>query len=149
VYLGDRTSGKLTQLASAATIAPGQVNGNYAVWEQCQESNGECNVYRHDIAAKTTTRISNTFRSSRFQYAPSVTTTGTVYFVHSGHGCGTSATLVRQPLGGSDTVLVTFKDGIDVGSTYVDDTSGTPTVYCSQSICANHSKHGDVYKITD
>jgi hypothetical protein len=150
VYLGDRTTGKLTQLASGASLAAGQVNGNYAVWEQCDDNRvAHCSVYRYDIAAKTTTRIANTFSSGAFQYAPSVTKTGTVYFIHSGNGCGVSVALVRQPLGGSDTVLVTFKQGVDVGSTYVDDTGGTPIVYYSQSSCADGGRHGDVYKIID
>jgi hypothetical protein len=151
VYLGDRTTGALTQLASGANLAAGQVNGNYAVWEQCDRNGvAYCSVYRYDIAAKKTTLIPNRFiASGRFEYAPSVTATGTVYFIHSGNGCGTSATLVRQPLGGSDTVLVTFKKGVDVGSTFVDDTGGTPSVYYSQSSCTGGGRHGDVYKITD
>jgi hypothetical protein len=151
VYLGDRTAGKLTQLASGGNLAAGQVNGNYAVWEQCdQNSAAYSSVYRYDIAAKTTTAIPNRFiTSGRFEYAPSVTKAGTVYFIHSGNGCGTSATLVRQPLRGPDTVLVSFKKGVDVGSTFVDDTGGTPTVYYSQSTCTDGGRHGDVYKITD
>jgi hypothetical protein len=151
VYLGDRTTGKLTQLASGGNLAAGQVNGNYAVWEQCdQNSVAYCSVYRYDIAAKRTTLIPNRFvANGRFEYSPSVTKAGTVYFIHSGNGCGVSVTLVRQPLGGSDTVLVTFKKGVDVSSTYVNDTGGTPTVYYSQSSCANGGRHGDVYKITD
>jgi hypothetical protein len=152
-YLGDRTTGGLTLLATRigryALVYPGQVNGNYAVWMQCQDYRVACNVYRYDIAAKTTTLIPNTFPSGPDQYSPSVTTTGTVYFLHAGSACGSSVTLVRQPLGGSDTVLVTFNKGIDVNSTYVDDTSGTPTIYYSKTSCANGGNHGDVYKVVD
>jgi len=72
-----------------------------------------------------------------------------VYFAHSGAGCDNGVTLVRQPLGGSDTVLVTFNKGIDVNSSYVDDTSGTPTIYYSKTSCANGANHGDVYKVID
>jgi hypothetical protein len=148
VELGDRTTGTLTQLASGANVVPGQVNGNYAVWEQCDENSASyCSVYRYDIAAKTTALISNRFSHGRFEYAPSVARTGTVYFIHSGRGCGAAATLVRQPLGGSDTVLVTFKQGVDVGSTYVDDTGDAPTVYYSQSSCGDGGRHGDLYRI--
>ena len=62
---------------------------------------------RYDIAAKATTRIRAT--NGGFENAPSVTRAGIVYSMHSGHGRGASATLARQRLGGSDTVLVTFK----------------------------------------
>ena len=149
VELGNRTTGTLTQLASGANVVPGQVNGNYAVWTTCdQNPSGPCNVYRYDIAAKTTTLIPNTFSGGAFQYSPSVSRTGTVYFIHSGHGCGASAALARQQLGGSDTVLVGFRNGVDVSSTYVDDTGATPTVYYSQSSCANGGRHGDVFTIT-
>jgi hypothetical protein len=120
------------------------------VWSQCQDYRVTCNVYRYDIAAKTTTLIANTFPGGVFQYSPSVTSTGTVYFIHSSNGCGASVTLVRQPLGGSDTVLVTFNKGIDVlYSTYVDDTTGTPTVYYDKSSCANGATHNDIYKVID
>ena len=152
-YLGDRTTGALTVLASRtgrhAQVVPGQVNGDYAVWMQCQDYRVACNVYLYDIAAKTTTRIANTFATGTQQYDPSVTTTGTVYFAHSGNGCGNGVTLVKQPLGGSDTVLVTFKTGFDLTSTYTDDTSGTPTVYFSKTSCGGGGNHDDVYKVVD
>jgi hypothetical protein len=153
VYLGDRTTGALTLLSSRtgryAIAESGQVNGNYAVWWQCQDYRVSCNVYRYDIAAKTTMLIPNTFPSGPDQYRPSVTTTGTVYFLHAGSACGSSVTLVRQPLGGSDTVLVTFNKGIDVSSTYVDNTTGTPTIYYSKFSCTNSGNHGDIYKVID
>jgi hypothetical protein len=57
--------------------------------------------------------------------------------------------LVKQPLGGSDTVLVTFKPGFDLTSTYTDDTSGTPNVYFSKTNCALSGFHDDVYKVVD
>ena len=66
------------------------------MWDVCRRV---CDVYRHDIGAGTTTRIPTTLRG-RYQYRPSVTADGTVYFVHSGLACGQNVRLVRQPLGG-------------------------------------------------
>jgi hypothetical protein len=125
------------------------MNTRYSRAERPADYRVACNVYRYDIAAKTTTLIANTVPSGTQQYAPSVTSTGTVYFAHSGSGCGAAVTLVRQPLGGSDTILVTFNKGIDVHSTYVDDTSGTPTIYYSKTSCATGGNHGDIYKVID
>ena len=83
-------------------VFPGQVSGNWAVWDVCRRV---CNVYRRDIGAGTTTRIPNTLRG-RYQYRPSVTADGTVYFVHSGQACGQNVRLVRQPLGGPQEVVL-------------------------------------------
>jgi hypothetical protein len=151
IYLGDLSTGQLTLLASRtglhAHAHPGQVNGNYAVWYQCQDSRVACNVYRYDISAGTTTLVPNTFGSGKQQYAPSVATDGTVYFVHSGASCGASVTLVRQPLAGSKAVLVSFNKGIDVDTTYTDDTGGTPSVYYAKGSCSNWAP--DIYKVVD
>jgi hypothetical protein len=60
--------------------------------------------------------------------------------------------LVKYPLGGPATVLVAFPKGIDVSSSYVDDTSGTPTIYYSKGSCTKNSAgnyNNDVYKIVD
>jgi hypothetical protein len=51
-------------------------------------------------------------------YAPSVTSDGTVYMMRSGNGCGVDVELVRQPLAGGQVVLATFPEGVDVPTTY-------------------------------
>jgi len=153
IFLGDLATGHLTLLATRtgryAIAWPGQVNGNYAVWSQCSDTRISCSVLRYDIAAGTTTVIPNTFGSGKQQYAPSVASDGTVYFIHSGSSCGASVTLVRQPLAGPKTVLVSFNNGVDVDTTYTDDSTGTPSVYYAKGACAGGFIQRDIYKVVD
>ena len=152
IILGDLATHQLTVIGSATAKFtaeyPGQVNGNYAVWTSC--STTSCHLEEYDIATQTKTAIPT--QGTPFDYAASVTSTGTVYFAHSGSGCGTSVTLVRYPLGGPATVLVAFPKGIDVSSSYVDDTSGTPTIYYAKGSCRTNAAgnhNDDVYKVVD
>jgi hypothetical protein len=107
-------------------------------------------VEEYDIATRTKTSVPQQPGNSE-NYFPSVSSTGTVYFASSGSACGANVTLVKYPLGGPATVLIVFPRGIDLSSTYVDDTSGTPTVYYSKSACNKDGSrtHGDVYKVVD
>ena len=148
IYLGDLATGQVTLLQNAnqGVEQPGQINGNFAVWTLC--ASRTCHVFRYDIAAHTTTQLPAPTGSLN-KYSASVSSTGTVYYVHGGAMCGSSVKLVRYPIGGPDTVLVSFAGGVDVSGTYVDDTSGTPVVYYSRSSCGNGGNHGDIYKVTD
>jgi hypothetical protein len=147
--LHNTATGETVVLATVRTgqfvIFPGQVSGNWAVWDVCRRV---CNVYRHDIGAGTTTRIPTTLRG-RYQYRPSVTADGTVYFVHSGRACGQNVRLVRQPLGGPQEVVLSLAPGRDIFSktqAVPDATSGTD-VYYSQARCTNPRNARDIYEI--
>jgi Tol biopolymer transport system component len=119
------------------------VTGNYAVWFRCTPA---CNVFLYDIPAGTTTRIPKPDR--RQQYDPSVTADGTVYFVRSGRGCGTSARLVRHPLGGPSKVLASLGAGRDSFHTYaLASHNGTASVFFSRVRCSTSA--WDVMKIVD
>jgi Tol biopolymer transport system component len=123
--------------------APGQVNGNYAVWFRCTPA---CDVFLHDIAAETTTRVPNPSRNQ--QYSPSVTSDGTVYFAQSGRGCGASVRLVRQPLTGSSKVLASLGSGRDSFQTYaLENGDGTTSVFFDRMRCSNNT--WDVLKLVD
>jgi Tol biopolymer transport system component len=151
--LGNLTTGQGIVLGSEGSSGqeiPGQVNGNYAVFTQCVSAG--CDVYLHDIAAGTTTKITNTLGGS-FQYAPSVTSTGTTYLVHSGSACGQSVELVRVPLGGAETPITPAANGHDIDSTYVDDSAGptnVPVLY-SRGVCnaSGFVVKNDIYKVVD
>ena len=160
IYLGDRSTGVLQRLGGRRIVTnqgslawPGQVNGNYAVWTQCRNREVACNVVRYDIATKAKTTIPNTFARGRFQWDPSVTSTGTVYFIHDSRVCGHRARLVRTPLHGPSTVVVHFKPGYDVlppfffGSTFADDSAGPPVIYYSRVNCS--TANSDIYKVVD
>jgi hypothetical protein len=138
VVLATDTSGEIV-------ILPGQVSGNWAVWDVCRRV---CNVFRYDIGAGTTTRIPNTV-PGRYQYRPSVTADGTVYFVHSGQACGQGVRIMRQPLVGPPEVLLSVKPGRDIFSktqAVPDPTSGTD-LYYSRVRCTNVSNARDIFKV--
>jgi hypothetical protein len=148
VLLRNLVTGETRQLGRlpwgrGTTAEPGQVNGNYAVWFRCTPA---CNVFLNDFAAGTTTRIPKPDR--RQQYDPSVTADGTVYFVRSRRGCGTSARLVRHPLGGPSKVLASLGAGRDSFHTYaLASEDGTTSVFFSRVRCSTRA--WDVMRIVD
>jgi hypothetical protein len=124
---------------------PGQVNGNYAVWARCTVSNRTCNVFMHDIAAVATTMIGN---PGRQQYAPSVTSDGTLYFARSRRGCGASVQLVRRPLGGPSKVIAALAPGRDVSSMYaLENADASTTVLFGRIHCVTDGR--DVLSVLD
>ena len=127
VVLADRPEGP----ANDPSATPGQVNGNFAVWSQCTAS--ACNVWEYDIAAGTSTRLPNA-TPGHFNYAPSVDTSGTVYYAHSGRSCG--AVIQKRPVGDPTSIVVALH-GRDVESSYFGDSMGIVLrVWCSQSTTA-------------
>ena len=129
-------------------LRPGQVSGNYAVWEKNEVRHRRlksCNVFLYDIAGDTTTKITNP--DNRCQYAPAVNPAGTVYFGRSGFGCGRNAVIRQQPLGSSASLLVKLRDGYDVYSPYAVDNGDTTTdVYYDPFRCGHQA---DIVKVTD
>ncbi len=149
VFLRDLTTGGIRLLDRIrwrnGLLWPGQVSGNYAVWYRCTVSDRRCNVQMHDIAAATTAKIPN---PGRQQYAPSVTSDGTVYFIRSGRGCGNSVQLVRRPLGGPSKVIAAVGAGRDVQATFaLENGDGTTTVYFDRVRCATRA--WDVFRVVD
>jgi hypothetical protein len=123
---------------------PGQVSGDYAVWDRC--AHHVCNVYRYQISTGQTTRIPNTL-TGQIQYFPSVTGTGTAYFIHSGDGCGRNVKLVEWVEGQPLNVLVEFGPGRDITTStqaVPDQVAGTD-VYFDKYTCRTVTS--DIYKI--
>ena len=141
----DQTIPLADVLGKPTQADPGQVSGDYAVWDQCADH--VCNVYRYQISTGQTTKIPNTL-TGQVQHYPSVTSTGTVYFAHSGDGCGRNVKLVEWIEGQPLNVLVQFGRGRDVfetTQTVPDQVSGTD-VYFDKYTCRGVTD-GDIYKI--
>lgn len=96
-----------------ASLEPGQVNGNYAVWTRC--GSVDCDVFRYEIAARTKTPMP---RTGQVLYGPSVTASGTTYYDRGNRGCGAGTELVKTTVDGATVVLYSFPGGQDVGATY-------------------------------
>jgi hypothetical protein len=127
-------------------LGPGQVSGTFAVWEKAVSKHDTLvsdDVVVYDIASGTRTQIPNP--NHRAQYSPSVTSTGTVYYVRSGWGCGVSVKLMSYPVGGSATTVVLLPDGVDVYSTYVvERPDGSTSVFYDPGECGGDS---DIYEV--
>jgi hypothetical protein len=128
--LSDNTSRRLDQSrrgGSFVDLAPGQVDGDYAVWYKCT-STRDCDVFRYHIPDGAREKIPN--QGGR-QHAPSVTPDGTVFFARSRGACGSGVRLLRRPLEGKALVLTTLPAGDDIGSTraYVNAQGVTTVAY--------------------
>ena len=94
-------------------ISPGQLTGNWAVWEKCGRKG--CSIFRHDIGADTTQRIP---QGAPAYYAPSTTADGTMYFARSKNACGGAKVVRRSALGVEESILQLGKN-FDIQGMYV------------------------------
>jgi hypothetical protein len=146
VILFNTSTHQSRTLASTSTaspfLGPDQVSGDYAVWERY--TGAACDVYRYTISTKTTMLIPNP--NSKCQYASSVTTDGTVYFMRSRSGilCGVAVSLRAYP---PTTTLVSLPNGKDVLDTYaVTDENGSTTIFYDQGSCSTFKQ--DILEVT-
>jgi Divergent InlB B-repeat domain/WD40-like Beta Propeller Repeat len=126
-------------------LAPGQVNGDYAVWSKCT-SKRRCNVVLYRISDGTKTKIPN---SGGRDHAPSVTPDGVVYFARSGGACGSGTKILRLLPGGPPTILWRLPSGDDVGTTRAFlDPGGETTVFYDHFACGLATE-SDVWEIVE
>jgi hypothetical protein len=144
MLLYDRTTGKTRQLDSSplrgVAALTGQISENYAVWSACKP---KCNVIRLDLRTGTRVRIPNP--RGLYQYASSVTPTGTVFYVRSGNGCGIDATLLRYAPGGRPQTLLELPDGVDTGDTFAQRRNGRTRLLFDRVDCRTHAS--DIYQL--
>lgn len=150
IYLYDRKLQTSIVLASARNyrdgnprIIPDHVTETYATWTKC---GAVCNVYYYNLSTKITTVVPNP--NSTHQYNSSVSdTTGNMYFVHSGSGCGESVEILRWHIGDSlpYTVVATLPSGYDVAfrtATFND--GSNDDIYFDRVRCAGNF-YSDIY----
>jgi len=116
LLLWDRVADSLTELDSAtygrATLFAGVVGERYATWTRC--TSRTCLAMYYDTSTDETKRVPPVNR--KVQYAPAIEeTTGQVYYVRSGFGCGQDVRIFRAPLTDltSKTLLTALPDGVD------------------------------------
>jgi hypothetical protein len=126
-------------------IQPGQVSGNYAVWYKVGGGDGD--VFIYDIAAGSTTRIDDL----DWEYGPSITSDGTMYFSRTNVYCGPRDRLVARTVGGEEFGLRRLPQGRDISSLFAfSDSAGVTHVYfdlwrCTREIGQNAA---DIMKVT-
>jgi diadenosine tetraphosphatase ApaH/serine/threonine PP2A family protein phosphatase len=159
VFARDLASGRQLELARAFRpptwgpyppgewylVRSGQVSGRYAVMNVC---GGVCSVVLVDLDTERQVVIPAGEASASFDFSPSVTSNGTVYFVRNGSygACDSDDVLMRKPLDGPAEVVVDVPAGIGIGSTYAVDDGGATTIYFSRGICSDDT---DAYAVVD
>ena len=148
--MADRTSRTLWKQTTDGLSfypSPGEVNGNYASFDACDPRGTNCNVYRYDIAAGTRMKVPN---PAAWQFAPSISSDGTMYFWRSETSCPYRTKLVRHPLFGDEEVLVTLPLQFSAYDTYVSEGAdgGLEVFYDRYDACGG-GRSGDVYKVND
>ena len=131
----------------AGVIQNGQVNGDWEVWSKMRDGYRKLSVFRYQISTGRTTQVPRAL--DRYDYGPSVTPGGTMYFIRSRFACGRGVTLRSfDPLGTMRTVF-SFPSGRSVDDTFaVANQDGSTTIYYDSYRCADDSANGNIYKLT-
>ena len=139
-------SRRLAAVGSRFYLFPGQVNGDFVVWNQLRPR-GIAKVKRFQISTGTTVTIPN---DGAFNWGPSVTDQGTVYFSRSGAQCGRRTGLFRWEPGTEAVQVVDFPRGVDMGQSWVHTTAeGKIQVVHNRVDCDRPSVGSDLYQFGD
>ena len=156
VMLKNLSTGSVTRLTytnrDSWTTFAGQVNGNstvyWAVWTKCA---ARCNVFVENLDTKVVTRLAKP--GTEYQYAPSVTSTGTVYLARGTRACGANVQFVRYSpaeitAGSTGTLIAALAAGRDTFSSFArEDPNSTVSVFYDRVRCSTN--RWNVYKLTD
>ena len=150
IILFDLSTGESLTLAESSghsrSLSPGQVNGNFAVWDRTVFKHGalvSCEVFVYDMLAGTTTQVPNPRHLC--QWGASVGPMGAVYYGRSGMGCGTWSKLMSYPYGGPPSVVVSLPRGTDFATSYaLYESDGSTTVFFDPASCGDDE---DIYKV--
>ncbi len=122
----------------------GQVNGDFATWDQVNFHTSSTNVFLYQISQGARRKIPEPF--GKLQYYPAVTPAGKVFYVRSDRGCGKHVVL-REYTTVTDTLLAKLPRGYDVFRTFaVDEGSGVTSLYFDRYQCSTAKSH--IYKLT-
>jgi hypothetical protein len=130
-------------------LAPGQVNGNWAVWTTCSTS--ECNVFRYQISTRTKAKLPKPPGSATiYQYGASVLKNGVVYAARSGSSCGETVRIIRfrsdDPSTGTEIAAIAA--GHDAFSGWARKRpNGSVDYLYERVVCSNLSRN--LYRIND
>ena len=151
IVLHNTLTGDERILASAedAWLGPGQVNGNYAVWEKCTRR--RCDIFKYEILSELTQQIPN---PGNWQYGPAVSEAGTVYFTRHGDPCASRARIFRRSPGSGSELLATIASNRDAGELFARTfPAGATDVYYARFVLTDECRvprdRFDVYKVID
>ena len=136
----------LDELGPDDYLLPGQVNGDYVVWNV--RTTGNTKVKRHRISTGNTIVLPT---GGRHNWGPSVTDSGITYFGRSNNRCGGDAGLFRATLQGEVRKLVAFPARRDMSTSWAYETrDGQIEIYHDRGPCkAGEVAEPDIYKVVD
>jgi hypothetical protein len=147
VILFDLATGDSKRLAKIrgadAFLAPGQVNGDWAVWYRCPNES-ECNVVRYHIPTGESEVLPN---SGGRQHAPSVGRRGTVFYARAGSDCGRRVRIIRRPLDGPAEELWRLPNGDDIARSHVQSRRRGTTILYDHFSCGS-AVQSDAWEIS-
>ena len=152
LWLYNRADDSLTSLDkirhgySFGAVIPGQVNGDWVVWQKATDYWTDLRIYRYNLVTGVTDEVPVT--AGRFDYDPSVTADGTVYFVRSGGGCGRNVR-IRSFTGEEGTAPVYAPPaGTAIDRTYVEERAdGSTQLIFSQLACNLPLEDWNIYRL--
>lgn len=126
-----------------AYAAPGQVNGNWAVWTRCPDN--KCRVARYDIARSYTTYVPNRHGDAD-HFGASVTRSGVVYFGADRGWC--ENTRLMKWGGAMPTAVARLPRGTAFQYSFASDAGRARDVYYDRVACRRDAL-SDIYRIRD
>lgn len=149
VFLQNLRTNELTRLAWVPVgqyLAPGQVNGDWAVWNVWNPERGKARVFRLNIPSGNVREAP----LQAFAWGPSVTHRGTVFFGATGKDCGENARLMRWRGGNRSQTVLRLPARTDLSDTFVHTTnSGKIQVLHNRIDCDDLATGSDMYRFVD
>lgn len=146
VLLTNLRTGKtrtLERSRASTYLQPGQINGKYAVWMKWK-SGGKGKIFIHNLETRRTKRLPD---GGKWNWGPSVSRRGVVYFARSGRNCGSDVRILRWKKGRGTKRLIALPNGVDTGDSYVArNADGDTEVYYTRVVCEPNFE-GDGYKL--
>lgn len=139
VLLFDLETGTGKELAASTSrrLEPGQVNGDWALWHRCTDTN--CVTFRYRISDGSKEAIS----LAQPSYAGAIAADGTAYYAVSRPKCGKEVAYYEDPVDAPARLLFTLPEGVDLRSSFAYDDAGATKVVFGRVKCSN--LRGDVY----
>lgn len=126
-------------------VIPGQVNGDWVVWERATDYWTDMRVVRYNLV--THVKESVPVAAGHYDYGPSVTNDGTVFFVRSRSGCGWDVR-IRSFTGEGTALVYALPDGTAADYTYAEERPGESTqLIFNQLVCTGPRENWNIYRL--
>ena len=126
-------------------VIPGQVNGDWVVWEKATDYWSDMHVVRYNLVTRAKEDVPAA--ADHYDYGPSVTRDGTVYFVRSRSSCGWDVRI--RSFSGEGTALVSsLPQGTAADYTYAEERPGESThLIFNQLVCTGPRENWNIFRL--